>query len=288
MRRRSAALACAACLCAVLPACSPGPPSAPAGPPAASAGPANPSGPESPDASAPTPGSPTTVTATSNAAELAQRASHSAATLRSAHLTITSAVGGTRTTVTGQIAYHPVRMDLTVAVRGMRIREVLVGQTLYLKAPGAGTPGKPWRSLSLRRLAAFSGLDLRSLINSANADPTVQLLNRAADLRLVGVETVGGVRTRHLTGTVDLDAVFAAMPASERATATTLQDMVDQLGVTDDQIDVWVNDDELPVKVVQSYLSSLGPGRSTMYLSRLNARTSISAPPRSQVAPFPG
>jgi hypothetical protein len=208
---------------------------------------------------------------------------------------MTSVVGGTRMTMSGQIAYRPVGLDVTASVkipaggsaRTVRMREILVGQTMYLRIAGLGG-AKPWHSLSLSRLSEFSGLDLKALMNNANAQPSVRMLTRAADLRLVGVETVGGMRTRHLAGTVDLDAVFAAMPASEQAAVATLRDAMDQLGVADLRIELWVNRDDVPVKLVQSYQTSLGPARTTMYLTHLNAPTSISAPPRSQVQRFPG
>src|SRR4029079_16276881 len=157
-------------------------------------------------------------------AELAQRAVHSTAVLRSARLTMTSVVGSTRMTMSGQIGYHPVRLDVSAtvkapvsgSVRTVQMREILVGRTLYLRVSGLGG-AKPWHSLTLNQLSQYSGLDLNALMNSTNADPSVRMLTRAADLKLVGVETVAGVRTRHLAGTVSLDEVFAAMPASEQA-----------------------------------------------------------------------
>jgi hypothetical protein len=229
------------------------------------------------------------------AAELAQRAVHSTAVLRSARLTMTSVVGSTRMTVSGQIGYHPVRLDVSAtvhapvsgSVRTVKVHEILVGRTMYLRVSGLGG-ARPWHSLTLSQLSQYSGLDLNSLMNSTNADPSVRMLTRAADLKLVGVETVAGVRTRHLAGTVSLDEVFAAMPASEQAAVATLRDTMDQLGVADLQIQLWVNQDYIPVKLVQTYRTSLGPARTTMYLTHLNVRTSISAPPRSQVTPFPG
>lgn len=296
MRRRTAALALAVCLSGSVGACSLGTDSGRAAPPDLSLGSvqagASPTASSSASSSA-TSTSPTP--ATGLAAELAQRASHSTATLRSARLTMSSVVGDTRMTMSGQIGYHPVRLDVTASVkasaggsvRTVRIREILVGQTMYLRVSGLGG-AKPWHSLSLRQLSQFSGIDLKSLLNNTNADPSVRMLTRSADLKLVGVETVGGVRTRHLAGTVDLDAVFAAMPASERTAVATLRDMMDQLGVADMRIELWVNSADVPVKLVQSYQTSLGPARTTMYLTHLNARTSISAPPRSQVQPFPG
>jgi hypothetical protein len=285
--RRAVLLTVAACVSAALGACSPAlkddgsgsrtVPSSSAAEPSSSA------------SATPTSGSSGSTTSTdAAAAALLRRATRSTAVLHSARMTMTSVVGSTRTTVTGQIAYHPVRMDLAISAGGVRLREVLLGSTLYIKLPAGTVPGKPWRSLSLRQLSSFSGLDLAALMNSANADPTVRVLAKAANLRYVGVERLGGSRTRHLTGTVDLDQIFAAMPASEQAAAASLRDMVDTLGVTDDHIDLWVNADDIPVKVTQSYLSSLGRGRSTILLTHLNERTSISAPPRSQVERFPG
>jgi hypothetical protein len=224
-----------------------------------------------------------------NAAALVNGASHSSSKLKSAHITTTSVLGGKTTSFTGVIAYHPTRLDFRIGVAGKELREVLVNNVMYIKVPGGtGAGSKPWIGVGIKQISQLSGIDLDSLLNNANADQTVQLLAKSSDVKFVGNETVGGVSTRHLSGTVDVDKVFAALNATEKSSQKTLQSMVDQLGVKDSHIDLWVNSDDIPVKVVQTYTSKLGAGSSTMLLTGLNAPVTIKAPPASQVQRMAG
>jgi Predicted periplasmic protein (DUF2092) len=224
-----------------------------------------------------------------NAAALVSGASHSSSKLKSAHITTTSVLGGRTTNFSGVIAYHPTRLDFRIGVAGKQLREVLVDNVMYIKVPGgAGSSTKPWISVGIKQISQLSGIDLDSLLNNANADQTVQLLTKSSDVKFVGNETVGGVSTKHLSGTVDLDKVFAALNSTEKSSQKTLQSMVDQLGVKDSHIDLWVNSDDIPIKVVQTYTSKLGAGSSTMLLTGLNAPVTIKAPPASQVQRMAG
>lgn len=224
-----------------------------------------------------------------NAAALVGEASHASGKLKSAHIKTTSVLAGKTTNFSGVIAYHPTTLDFTIDVAGKQLRELLVDNTFYIKVPGGtGAGSKPWLAVPIKQISQLSGIDLDSLLNNANADQTVQLLTKSSDLKYVGTETVGGVSTRHLTGTVDIDKVFAALDATEKSQQKTLQSMVDQLGVKDTHIDLWVNGDDIPVKTVQTYTSKMGAGTSTMLLTDLNAPVKVTAPPAAQVQRFPG
>lgn len=266
MRRSSAVVAAALCAVA-LAACSSG------SKPAATSSGANPS---------------SSGTKAVDAAALVSQASHSSAVLKSAHITTTTVLSGKTSTISGDVAYHPTRLDLTINAGGQNLRELLVGNTFYIKLPPAAGSPKPWVSVSVKKISALSGIDLDSLLNNASADQTVQLLTKAADVKYVGTEQVDGVAARHLAGTVDVDKVFAALSATEKTQQKQLQSLVESLGMTNNTIDLWVNDKDIPIKVVQSYDSKLGHGTSTMLLTKLDAPVSISAPPASQVGQFPG
>lgn len=223
-----------------------------------------------------------------DAAALVSQASHSSTALKSAHITTTSVIGGKTSTISGDVAYHPTRLDLTIDAGGQQLRETLVGSTFYLKLPPAAGAPKPWVSVSVKKISALTGIDLDSLLNNASADQTVQLLTKASNVKYVGTEQVDGVSARHLSGTVDVDKVFAALSATEKTQQKQLQTLVDSVGMKNNQIDLWVNDKNIPIKVVQSYDSKLGHGTSTMFLTKLDAPVSITPPPASQVGQFPG
>lgn len=271
-RRRTAAVLTSAAVCALaLSGCSSGSTAK-----TSSGGAAKPSGSSS-------------TSSAVNAASLVSQASHSSSRLKSAHIKTTSTLGGKTTDFSGVIAYHPTRLDFQIGVAGKQLREVLVDNVFYIKMPpGSGTGPKQWIAVGIKQISQLSGIDLDSLLNNANADQTVQLLTKSSDLTYAGTETVSGVSTKHLSGTVDLDKVFAALDTQEKSSQKTLQSMVQQLGVKNSHIDLWVNSDNIPVKVVQTYTSKLGPGSSTMLLTDLDAPVVIKAPPAAEVQKLAG
>jgi hypothetical protein len=234
-------------------------------------------------------GSTTSPTTAVNASALVSGASHATSKLKSAHIKTVTELGGKTTNFSGTIAYHPTQLDFQVDVAGQQLRELLVDDTFYIKLPAAAGAGtKPWVSVPIKQISKLSGIDLDSLLNNANADQTVTLLAKSGDLKLVGNETVNGVSTRHLSGTVDISKYFSALGAVEKTKQKTLQAMVQQLGVKDSHIDLWVNGDDVPVKTVQTYTSKMGAGKSTMELTDINAPVHIKAPAASLVQRYPG
>ena len=223
-----------------------------------------------------------------NAAALVSQASHSSNVLKSAHITTTTVIGGKTSTISGDVAYHPTRLDLTIDTGAQKLREILVGNTFYIKLPPAAGAPKPWVSVSVKKISALTGIDLDSLLNNASANQSVQLLGKASNVKYVGTDQVNGVSARHLAGTVDVDKVFAALSATEKTQQKQLQSLVASLGMKNNTIDLWVNDMNIPIKVVQSYDSKLGPGSSTMFLTDLDGPVAVKAPPASQVGQFPG
>ncbi len=225
-----------------------------------------------------------------NALSIIERASSSTSSLKSAHISSTSEIGGKSTTMEGDVRYHPTEMSLTVSVAGQSLHEVLAGKTLYLKLPAsAGVPGgKAWMSMSLTQMAKLTGLSLDSLLNSSSADQSVQLLRASQDLKVVGQETVDGVSTQHLRGTVDVQKALDAL-TTKGATAQkqSLSSIVKSLGMKDAHVDLWVNAQNVPIKMHETYTSSLGAGETTMHITKINQPVSIKAPAASQVQPFP-
>jgi hypothetical protein len=223
-----------------------------------------------------------------DASALVSLASHSSSALKSAHITSTTSIGGKTSTISGAVAYHPTRLDLTIDTGAAKLREILVGNTFYIKLPAAAGAPKPWVSVSVKKISALTGIDLDNLLNSASADQTVQLLTKASTVKYVGTEQVNGVSARHLSGTVDVDKVFAALTATQKSQQTQLKNLVDSVGMKNNTIDLWVNDRNIPIKVEQSYDSNLGHGTSTMFLTDLDGPVTVKVPPASQAGKFPG
>jgi hypothetical protein len=235
---------------------------------------------------APTAGTPPLVKAV-DALALVKKAGDTGQTLKSAHLETTTVLAGKTTTVTGDISYRPVELQESVVLAGTTVQEVLVGKAFYIKTPVAASPGKPWVTISVARMSKLIGIDLNSLLNNSRPDQTVQLLSASGDLKVVGTETVNGMSTQHLSGTVDLDKAMAQISGSSPA-YKSIEAMVKSAGITDTHIELWVNEQNIPVKFTETYTSKLGAGSTTMTLTKLNQPVHIVAPKASQVTQFPG
>lgn len=110
----------------------------------------------------------------------------------------------------------------------------------------------------------------------------VQTLFAAADVKDVGDEEVGGVPTRHFSGTVTAAAVRASPdidPEIKESLAGELEDS-EEKGAA---IEVWVDREFQIRKFSQTSSDDIGEYRMTMTLNNFGEPVSIAAPPQSQV-----
>ncbi len=229
--------------------------------------------------------SPSTASTVSsaNAAALVARVSSASAALKSAHIVVTTSTAGKESSFTGDVGYDPIRLAMTIGLDGQTLEERIIGDYAYLKLP-SGTTAKPWVKVNFAQVAKSMGLDLSSSINNANPAQAVQLLEKSADLKNLGPATVAGVRTTHLSGTVDVAKAYASLSGPAKAQYETL---VRRLGLKDEHIDLYVNSQQIPIKVVQSFTAKTGATTVTVLLSKLNQPVSVTAPPASQVGALP-
>jgi hypothetical protein len=103
------------------------------------------------------------------------------------------------------------------------------------------------------------GIDLDSLLANSRPDQTVSLLSASGDLKAVGADPVNGMSAQHLSGAVDLAKAMTALGATSPA-YRSIQQMVTSAGVKHTHIDLWVNDQDIPIKFVETYTSKLGAG----------------------------
>ncbi len=221
--------------------------------------------------------------ATADAAALVARVSSASGQLKSAHIVVTSSTAGKGSTFSGDVSYDPLRLALTVGVAGKTLEERIIGDVAYLKLP-AGSSAKPWVKLNLAAVAKSLGVDMNSSVDSSNPAQAVQLLEKSADLKNLGSATVSGVPTTHLSGTVDVAKVYPSLTGSAR---TQYQQMVQQLGLKDEHMDLYVTSQDIPIKIVQSFTAKTGATTVTVLLSKLNQPVSVTAPPASQVGTLP-
>ncbi|POM25424.1 hypothetical protein BTM25_40680 [Actinomadura rubteroloni] len=175
------------------------------------------------------------------------------------------------------------------AVDGEQIPGVtmlLDAEALYVKMPLLSelNGGKPWTKMALAEMGA-SGSDVASLMNQAKVQgpgSQTKVFTGSKDVREVGTEVVGGVRTRHFTGTLSLTDALAAADPDVRESLNDFKKMK----ATSLSFDLWVGPDDLPRKLTNRISTPAGPLTTSALYSGYNAPVNITPPPASQVGTF--
>src|SRR5207244_862156 len=126
---------------------------------------------------------------------------------------VTTTAGGQEQTLQIQgamnFATKDLQMDMTVPSVGA-LRVILIGKRfMYEQLPPSVAkqlPGhKPWIKIDLDALGKLSGMNLGSLLQAKDTDPSQGLQFLAgvsSDARDLGVETIDGEQTHHFRATV--------------------------------------------------------------------------------------
>jgi hypothetical protein len=224
-------------------------------------------------------------------------ASQKAGAIKSFKATISSdtIASGQHVKMTGRLSYRlSPEPAMRMIVSGMSVNgkesggfeEILLGDSVYMKMPALSqqTGGKPWIKMSLSKIGAQSGIDIKSLLNqSKQADPSanVRMLAASKDLNKVGSEAVGGAQTTHYKGSYSVQDALAKLSGDQRA---AMQQMIAKSGLKTMDFDVWLDDQQLPRKMtVKTPAGSQVQTTNTMTYSGFNQPVSISAPPAGQV-----
>lgn len=175
------------------------------------------------------------------------------------------ASGGTWVTVTGSGRYDYAHgqgtltlvlpRDAAGAQEHPPVTELLTPGALYMKNRGAGVPADKWVRVDI------AALPDGNLVTGGATDPlaAARLLRGALDVRLVGEQTLGGVRVRHLTGTLDIArAARASGPRPPAALAAAARGFA----VGRVPFDAWVDAEGRPARVTLRY--AYGPARRTV------------------------
>jgi hypothetical protein len=149
--------------------------------------------------------------------------------------------------------------------------------------------GKHWIKYSYDLLAQVSGASgayLKDQIRTATPAQTVKLLLASHDVKKVGQETVSGVRATHYSGTVNI-ADFAGRSSNLSADQlAALKKQLDQAGIASETVDIWLNDQNLPVKKIEKGATAKGEMVNTAYYSDYGVPVTTEAPPASDTLDF--
>jgi hypothetical protein len=170
---------------------------------------------------------------------------------------------------------------------------MFLGDTTYVKAPIVPKvfAGKKWVKVSLSDAGGGSGADFGGLVKQVErVDPiaNTQMLTASKDARLVGEETVDGVRTRHYQGTYSVREALAKLDRGQR---DRLRRGLDESGLSKVQFDLWVDGQQLPRKLVlkntpEKAGDAGAPPQATVTVAYrdFGKRVNLSPPPPAQVA----
>ncbi len=153
-------------------------------------------------------------------------------------------------------------------------------------------PGLPstknvrWLKLSLDNLGEgnATGKVLRNELHYNNPARAIALMRQAGDIKQVGTETKNGVDTRHFSGRVEIAKLVAdhKVGLTEQDIEAFRQEQA-ALGVKFQQIDIWLNDQELPVHIELSADSKHGSVEFSGDYSDFGVEVNVQAPPDSEV-----
>ncbi|MFJ6791120.1 hypothetical protein [Streptomyces angustmyceticus] len=172
---------------------------------------------------------------------------------------------------------------------GKPIKAVYTKDAVYMNMGGAmpGGGGKPWMKYTYTTLSkqlGGSGTLFQEALQNANPGQPIDLLVASGTAKVVGKEDVNGVQATHYTGTITLDQLSGKL-------GKDLRDMIRKQfakgGATSEQLDVWIDSDNLLVKKTEK-LGGKQPSDSTAFYTAYGTKVDVAPPPASQTATPPG
>jgi hypothetical protein len=233
-------------------------------------------------------------TPAANFAALTKSIGDQTAEKNSTHMEITATAAGQEITGEGDLKFGSedaaVSMDMTTGEDSISV--VFVDGTLFLKLPQEVAPGKPWVRIdpnSNSEVAKVLGSMSDQL--SKNADPRAALktFENAGEITDTREEDLDGKPTTHYTITVDVEKMAANQtdPAVKQAMEQAIAG-----GMTDFTVDVWVDEEDLPLRFRMDTPTPDGQGGMTSVkmqvdYSEWGEPVDITAPPADQVGEIP-
>ncbi|WP_338697321.1 hypothetical protein V2W30_16430 [Streptomyces sp. Q6] len=216
-----------------------------------------------------------------------------------------SALGGGGTMkMSGTMGWDPTVMDMTMTGSALtagdpdapeNIRMIMQDSVMYMDMGAAAAKdmdGKRWMKMDLGALAKQSGDEkltrqMTGSLDSMNQDPAQQIavLLDSPNLKHIGSATVDGVRTQHYKGKLTVDEMMKSndslkvLSESERS---RLLKNVKKAGIKDYDTELWVSEDDLPVRLDVTMDSSEGAVDISEKFSDYGAAVKVDEPPASQ------
>jgi hypothetical protein len=165
------------------------------------------------------------------------------------------------------------------------------GLVVYMRSPlFARVAGDKWIKLDLAQAAKKEGVDLQTLMNSTQADPTqtLAMLSASTDAHPIGYDRVRGVFTTHYTLKVDL----ARLARQHKELSKTFDNLRKLTGVSSYPAEAWIDKSGRVrrLKIDMSYNTPTGGAFSMSMTEELYAfglKVDVRPPDASQVMSLP-
>jgi hypothetical protein len=220
-------------------------------------------------------------------------------------MTITSPDQPGKITMSGAMSWDPLAMDMTMSgMQGMagasadtpdEMRMMWLDNAMYMDMgaeSAAQMNGKRWMKIDLDAMAEASGdkaltEKMTSQMRDARQSPAEQLNMMLASpkIHLVGEEKVDGVTARHYRGSMTLDEILKANKGDKNLDEAQRQKLVDSMkkqGVSGADVDVWMNGDDMPVRIDVAMDGKKGTTKVSEHLSDFGVKVAPQAPPAGE------
>lgn len=235
--------------------------------------------------------------AAASLADLAKSIGEQTADTNTAHMKISADAAGQKLSGEGDLRMSEqdsaMSMDMTTPEGTMSM--VLLDNVFYIKLPTELEPGKSWLKIDANDKSNPMAQALGGMTEqmSKNADPraTLEQFEKAGEITDTKEEELDGKQTTHYTITVDVEKLAQNQ---EDPTMKSAMDEAIKSGLKDFPVDVWINEDDLPVRFKMD-MPTPDPttGKSTSVKMQIDYSdwgkpVDITAPPAGEVAEFPG
>lgn len=151
--------------------------------------------------------------------------------------------------------------------------------------------GKHWIRYGyddLAKLSGASGSYMKDALQNNTPVKGVEVALASPDTQDLGDATVNGVQTKHYRSTLTADELTSQGNGANLSEADRkeLKTLLDKGGITSETIDLWVSEDNLPVKTVTSAKTAAGAMTTTCTYSNFGTPVHVSAPDSSDTADF--
>ncbi|MFI1422768.1 hypothetical protein ACH4VX_33340 [Streptomyces sp. NPDC020731] len=218
-------------------------------------------------------------------------------------MTMPAAVdGGGTMELSGVQGWDPAVMDVTMKGSALtagdpdapeQIRMIMLDNAMYMDMgakQAAEMDGKRWMKMDFAAIAEASGdaeiqKQMTSGLENMNQDPAQQLalLLESPSLKHVGPEKVDGVQTQHYKGTLSFEEMLDANKSTDGLLSAKEREEllanVEKTGLKGYDTQVWVNEDNYPVKMVVGMKMAQGTMNMTANYSDYGAKAEVEAPP---------